>query len=210
MPFDYNSFIQGVWTGMRLPRVPGGRQPPVPSGKYILTESGERIITESPVTSDCTIFTAGVDYLTHVENPDNPYRRVDIYLNIERTHAATAVEPIDEAYYFIADNLDPDYDRLVVFGKPDLNDVAGLIRQDLQFTAYMKIVDRDGPNWFSIASGDIVATGDTRRVMWVSANIQRKGVDEWRIPLNTVMWHGTQDELEDFVMSLNPAYMITE
>lgn len=48
MPFDRDSFLKGVITGMRLPRTPGGQRPfpPVPPGRYILTESGEHILTE--------------------------------------------------------------------------------------------------------------------------------------------------------------------
>lgn len=46
MPFDRNSFLAGVWTGIRLQRIPGGRQPPVPSDLFILTESGEYVLME--------------------------------------------------------------------------------------------------------------------------------------------------------------------
>lgn len=49
MPFDYNSFLQGVQTGLRLGRTTPGRQPPfppVPSGRYILTESGLYTVVE--------------------------------------------------------------------------------------------------------------------------------------------------------------------
>lgn len=48
MPFDYNSFIQGVITGLELGRSPKGRTPPVPSNDYMITEIDEdRMITES-------------------------------------------------------------------------------------------------------------------------------------------------------------------
>lgn len=46
MPIDYNSFMTGVITGLKLGRTKLGRQPPVPSGRYILTESGEKVLTE--------------------------------------------------------------------------------------------------------------------------------------------------------------------
>ena len=55
MPFDYNSFMQGVITGLKLGRVPKGRTPPTPSGRYILTESGEMVLTELGTLSDVTI-----------------------------------------------------------------------------------------------------------------------------------------------------------
>lgn len=63
MPFDYNSFLQGVQTGLRLGRTSPGRvppQPPVPSGKYILAEDGTVIITERPIYPG--ISTYSLDY----------------------------------------------------------------------------------------------------------------------------------------------------
>lgn len=50
MTFDYESFMTGVITGLKLGRVPKGRTPPAPSGRYILTESGEFMVTEPTVT----------------------------------------------------------------------------------------------------------------------------------------------------------------
>ena len=50
MPFDYNSFMKGVITGMQLPRTPGNILPPLPpgpSGEHIVTEDGEGLITET-------------------------------------------------------------------------------------------------------------------------------------------------------------------
>lgn len=48
MPFDYESFMAGVMTGLKLGRVPKGRTPPVPSNDYMITEIDEdRMITES-------------------------------------------------------------------------------------------------------------------------------------------------------------------
>lgn len=48
MPFDYDSFMTGVITGLKLGRSPTGRIPPVPSGDYMITEIDEdRMITES-------------------------------------------------------------------------------------------------------------------------------------------------------------------
>lgn len=46
MPFDYNSFLIGVQTGLKLQRPPEGRRPPAPSGIYLLTEDGVIIDTE--------------------------------------------------------------------------------------------------------------------------------------------------------------------
>lgn len=46
MPFDYNSFLQGVQTGLKLGRTKLGRQPPVPSDMYILTQDGTPVITD--------------------------------------------------------------------------------------------------------------------------------------------------------------------
>lgn len=48
MPFDYESFVQGVITGLKLSRSPTGRIPPAPSNDYMITEiDEERMITES-------------------------------------------------------------------------------------------------------------------------------------------------------------------
>ena len=54
MPFDYESFMQGVMTGLKLGRIPKERTPPVPSGKYILTESGDHVILEYETVSETT------------------------------------------------------------------------------------------------------------------------------------------------------------
>jgi len=60
---DYESFMQGVITGLKLGRVPKGRTPPAPSGRYILTESGEKVITEKTIDWDgITIFETDVWY----------------------------------------------------------------------------------------------------------------------------------------------------
>lgn len=79
MPFDYESFIQGVITGLKLGRVPKGRTPPVPHGRYILTESGEHILTETPYSTEATIYSTGAWYTAGIGNvryrvsPDYPY-----------------------------------------------------------------------------------------------------------------------------------------
>lgn len=64
MPFDRDSFLKGVITGMRLPRTPGGRPPfePVPSGKYILAEDGRNIVKENVTREDVSIYESGVWY----------------------------------------------------------------------------------------------------------------------------------------------------
>lgn len=62
MPFDYNSFFQGVQTGLRLGRPPEGRKPPAPSGRYILTESGDYIITEKEWSKEVEYFNYGPVY----------------------------------------------------------------------------------------------------------------------------------------------------
>lgn len=65
MPFDYESFMQGVITGLKLGRVPKGRTPPAPSGRYILTESGEKMLTEFlPPEEDVQLYSTGVWYYT--------------------------------------------------------------------------------------------------------------------------------------------------
>lgn len=48
MPFDYESFLKGVITGLKLGRTEKGRTPPAPSTDYMITEIDEdRMITES-------------------------------------------------------------------------------------------------------------------------------------------------------------------
>lgn len=67
MPFDYNSFLQGVQTGLRLGRTSPGRvppMPPVPGGRYILTENGVPVITEKIVFSEVDLVILNVWYET--------------------------------------------------------------------------------------------------------------------------------------------------
>lgn len=48
MPFDYESFMTGIITGLKLGRTETGRTPPAPSNDYMITEiDEERMITES-------------------------------------------------------------------------------------------------------------------------------------------------------------------
>lgn len=48
MTLDYESFMTGVITGLKLGRSPIGRTPPVPGGDYMITEIDEdHMITES-------------------------------------------------------------------------------------------------------------------------------------------------------------------
>lgn len=62
MPFDYESFMTGVITGLKLGRVPKGRTPPTPHGRYILTESGSKVLTESPISIEASIYNTGEWY----------------------------------------------------------------------------------------------------------------------------------------------------
>ena len=59
MPIDYNSFIAGVQTAMRLGREPPRIPTPVPSGRYILTENKRKIYTEKVWSKDVTLFYPG-------------------------------------------------------------------------------------------------------------------------------------------------------
>lgn len=59
MPIDYNSFIIGVQTAMRLGREPPRVPTPVPSGRYILTENKRKIYTEKVRAKDVTLFYPG-------------------------------------------------------------------------------------------------------------------------------------------------------
>ena len=49
MSFDYDSFLQGVMTGLKLGRPPKYRMPPepIPEDSYMITEDDNRMITES-------------------------------------------------------------------------------------------------------------------------------------------------------------------
>lgn len=62
MPFDYNSFLQGVQTGLRLGRTTKYRPPPtppVPGGVYILTEDGTPTIAEKKDYGEVTVLVPG-------------------------------------------------------------------------------------------------------------------------------------------------------
>lgn len=78
MPFDYNSFLQGVQTGLRLGRTSPGRvppMPPVPSGRYILTENSEYILTETRDYGDLSVYQMDETYQVYKYDgmfPDAP------------------------------------------------------------------------------------------------------------------------------------------
>lgn len=83
MPFDYDSFMQGVLTGLRLGRIPKERTPPTPSGGYILTESGEHILTE--LESE-TILTFGATNVVY-NNPVYPNSRLVLSVSDGKTYS---------------------------------------------------------------------------------------------------------------------------
>lgn len=64
MSFDYNSFLIGVQTGLKLGRPPLGRVPPTPtpSGRYILMEDGTPIVTELAVNPYASIYNSNTWY----------------------------------------------------------------------------------------------------------------------------------------------------
>ena len=83
MPFDYNSFLQGVQTGLRLGRTSPGRvppMPPVPAGNYILMEDGTLTIAEKKPYEGATILWPG-EYDAILYNTD----RIDSTIQDEGT-----------------------------------------------------------------------------------------------------------------------------
>lgn len=46
MPFDYESFMAGLITGLKLDRPSKNRKPPLPPNSYIITEYEDDIISE--------------------------------------------------------------------------------------------------------------------------------------------------------------------
>ena len=96
MPFDYDSFMQGVITGLKLGRSPTGRTPPAPSGRYILTESGEHILAEGYSTDEVTIFNVGTWY----QRPGSSYAGWEQRLQF--VPSGIGPTPDFPTYYFFA------------------------------------------------------------------------------------------------------------
>lgn len=99
MSFDYESFMTGVITGLKLGRVPKGRTPPAPHGRYILTESGAPIITERESYPGVTVYTMREWYKTNAEYYSDVLLRGSV--------SAGALDPYDA----FAINYNPDLDQ---------------------------------------------------------------------------------------------------
>lgn len=96
MELDYNSFMMGVMTGLKLHRPPAGRKPPAPSGRYILTESGEQIITEYS-SAEVTLYRIG----QWVPYPEGNYYYPGYYRLTCRNSSGNYI-PDEPRYYFYA------------------------------------------------------------------------------------------------------------
>lgn len=96
MSFDYESFMTGVLTGLKLGRSPKGRTPPAPSWRYILTESGEHILAEGYSTDEVTIFNVGTWY----QRPGSSYTGWE--QNLQYVPDIFRPTPDYPTYYFFA------------------------------------------------------------------------------------------------------------
>ena len=191
MPFDYNSFLIGVQTGLKLQRPPEGRKPPTPSGRYILTESGEKVLTESlfPELDSATLYNTNVWYPC----PDDEHGAVEVSEMIIYTDVP--------AQFFYWKSTDPIYSSytpsIVVFSAEDFSDTG--------VTGYHHWV-RSGFDHLDVIiggiSGSVVKSGDI--FYW-----NPLGVFKWQ-PYNSEYFTGTLDQLKVYISGMNYRPLITE
>lgn len=132
MPFDRDSFLNGVITGMRLPRTPGGQRPnpPVPGG-YILTESGIAVVMEGlepPTDVSIYAFDRWYDATLYSDGyPFSPVRESGIEYEVQQVGGLSAVYYFYWVGYYLDDAL-----SLVVVSENDLTNfnIVGNRRDD--------------------------------------------------------------------------------
>lgn len=219
MPFDYNSFLKGVITGMQLPRVPGHvvpPQPPVTSGKYILTETGVQIITEKVGSGLASFYGFGTipEYFTttgyasdaydsaavvndfqiilwHYDSDFNPApTNAQLFFWVEVRHIAPTVTLRNVHWVLLWQGSEYDYDYYT-FSAADVPGRSSVVRP---------------------SSGQIFQAGDSRYITFsLALRYSSESSDEVypRID-NAVMFEGTSEELSAFVAGLSGLPMITE
>ena len=191
---DYNSFIQGVITGLKLGRVPEGRTPPVPSGKYILTESGNKVLSEKVISTDATLYRFGETYNAVVYSSD------------------TGDTILDRGTISYIKHSGGDTSNLCIF-YVQLTDISGGARGrvtmniggECDFDSYQLRWTYDGPEysefgWFNISGVKQYA-------------LQYGGYGSYLgrcVPEDAVTFKGTKAELELYIAGLSNIPMITE
>lgn len=180
MPFDKDSFLKGVITGMRLPRTPGGQPPftPVPSGVLLLTEQGEPIVEEHlHLDSDATIFTVGAWYAWGTEQ---------MMINIEN-------RVINGGYFYwnTGDHLE-----LVFFSSEGISGATGGV-----YTGE--------PDGYRLRVGFGLWGNDRFAGEIHYYSVGNSPVNNY-YPISTIPFVGTREELEIWLANADYHYLITE
>lgn len=188
MPFDYNSFMTGVLTGLRLGRIPKERTPPTPSGRYILTEQGVPIVEEWVSPQNVDIYDINTWY------PGTRYS--DYYIDAEVVETDINIEftwmnfSSPTRWFFWQDSL---YDTV---------NYVVLSESDFSQQGYIVYKDKEG-----IISQAIY--GGFSRAQAVSDMYYGSFPTAYRIN-NASMFVGTESDLINFLLDLKHKPMITE
>lgn len=201
MPFDYNSFMQGVQTGLRLGRTSPGRvppMPPVPSGRYILTESGGYVLTETKDYGDISVYQMDVTYQANTYANPNPDAPVVGSATIRICPSSFAYSP--EIQYLFAritsGTIRGDLVYLVVFCDADKYDRA---KYGPIFNRYI-----DGKYNGPFANALGIVQEIAYAVVFYGYNVPIY------VPLDAGVFVGSLSELVDMLASVKNKRMITE
>lgn len=227
MPFDYESFMQGVITGLKLGRVPRGRTPPALHGRYILTESGEKMLTELSVAWDgVSVFNTGEWYplveplvsggitytearqKTRVYDGNNVLLAADakfIYAELQTGYSS----PGQAVLYWIG-----------LTETPVLAEYTTDLRNPVTGEEYLGYVS----GWSRYLSGDIHTSGNVK--YWVSSGLDLwsqassdRFIGSWILRTQELRWYypdgvttfeGTRTDLDNAFANLTSSPLITE
>lgn len=223
MPFDRDSFLKGVITGMRLPRTPGGQRPfsPVPSGMYILTESGEHVLTERVGSGLATFYPISKD-------PEDPSLfLVDAYSGTGITDPLLYSNALMEIKHYDKDGEPSTEDTQIFYWIKDTHLTPTITSKSIYCVFLWKNASADldfylyrAPSILTQTYGIIPGSytwrdqlkqaGDYRYLVApLAIGSIRDGEYYLRIK-NAVMFEGTEDELAGFIANLSGMPMITE
>lgn len=199
MPFDYNSFLTGVITGMQLPRTPGNilpPLPPVPSDRFILTESGEKVLTELESQTILLFAFTGTWYeankTTWGEN------KTSVYVSDGKTYSLFGAR----------DRTSDDIEYVLISGE-------SFIGKTITFECYWGNVDPQIHEVYSegpITESDVTANGGRGGIYYYYKFSLWDVQYQPRISSNDMTWvnYNFDREIVDIVANISSEPMITE